>query len=467
MIDMRNPLRPLLWLCLFIVVGAPVHAQEQISHGRFENVTLYRPQGEARQFVLLLSGDDGWVRGVDRMAQLLAVEGAMVAGISTPRLLSNLEADGGSCVFPDGDLENLSHYLQGYAGLSTYHIPILVGYSSGATLAYAMIAQAPKGTFAGAISLGFCADLELQKPLCQGEGVHFSPRPDGEGIDLVPAKKLLAPWIALHGASDRVCDTGTARRFAAQIPDARFILLPGMGHDYTSAPRWQSQFVDAYRKIAAHDTASMPSPPASLADLPLVEVPAHKNAPWFAIMLSGDGGWAGLDKNVAAALAAKGVPVVGLDSLRYFWKARTPQGVAMDVDRVLRYYVAHWKKPQALLVGYSQGADVLPFAVNRLPATSRSLVAQTILLGLGERASFEFHLGNWLGAERDALPIRPEAAKLTAAATLCLYGTDDEDSLCPKLPTTSVTAQSLPGGHHFDGAYDKLAELILHRVSAP
>jgi type IV secretory pathway VirJ component len=464
---MKNPLRRLLWLCLFMAIGAPAHAQEQLSHGRFSDVTLYRPHGEARQFVLLLSGDDGWTRGVEGMARLLAAEGAMVAGISTPRLFSNLEADGGSCVFPDGDLENLSHYLQGYARLSTYHTPILVGYSSGATLAYAMIAQAPQGTFAGAISLGFCTDLELQKPLCRGEGVHFSRRADGEGVDLTPTKQLLAPWIALHGASDRVCDTGTAQRFAAQIPEARFVLLQGVGHDYASAPAWQSQFVDAYRKIASHNTANTPAPPASLADLPLVEVPAHKNAPWFAIMLSGDGGWAGLDKGVAAALAEKGVPVVGLDSLRYFWKPRTPQSVSLDLDRVLRHYAAVWKKPQALLVGYSQGADVLPFAVNRLPATSRSLVAQTILLGLGEDASFEFHLGNWLGAQRDALPIRPEAAKLTAAATLCLYGTDDDDSLCPKLPATSVTAQSLPGGHHFDGAYDKLAELILQRVNAP
>ncbi len=464
---MKASLRWLLTLCLFVMIGAPVHAQEQISHGRFKNVTLYRPQGEARQFVMLLSGDDGWMRGVDRMAQLLTAEGAMVAGISTPRLFSNLEADDGSCVFPDGDLENLSHYIQGYARLSTYHTPILVGYSSGATLAYAMIAQAPKGTFAGAISLGFCTDLELEKPLCRGEGVHFSRRPDGESVDLMPAKRLLAPWIALHGASDRVCDTGAAQRFAAQIPDAQFVLLPGMGHDYTSAPRWQAQFVDAYGKIATSNTINMPPPPASLADLPLVEVPARKNAPWFAVMLSGDGGWAGLDKNVAAALADKGVPVVGLDSLRYFWKARTPQGVAMDVDRVLRYYAAHWKKPQALLIGYSQGADVLPFAVNRLPAASRSLVAHTVLLGLGENASFEFHLGNWLGAEGDALPIRPEAAKLTAAATLCLYGTDDADSLCPKLPAASVTAQGLSGGHHFDGAYDELAELILHRVTPP
>ena len=75
---------------------------------------------------------------------------------------------------------------------------------------------------------------------------------------------------------------------------------------------------------------------------------------------------------MAAALSAKGIPVVGLDSLRYFWTARTPEGLAADTDRMIRYYLAHFGKKRVLLIGYSQGADVLPFAVNRLPAATRA-----------------------------------------------------------------------------------------------
>jgi type IV secretory pathway VirJ component len=89
----------------------------------------------------------------------------------------------------------------------------------------------------------------------------------------------------------------------------------------------------------------------------------------IAVMLSGDGGWAGLDKEVAAALSANGIRVVGLDSLRYFWTARTPEGLAADLGRIIDYYVSQLGKQRVLLVGYSQGADVLPFAVNRLPNT--------------------------------------------------------------------------------------------------
>ena len=42
-----------------------------------------------------------------------------------------------------------------------------------------------------------------------------------------------------------------------------------------------------------------------------------------------------------------------------------------------------------------------------------------------------------------------------------LYGKDESDSLCPQVQRGKIKAQALPGGHHFDGAYDKLAQLIL------
>jgi type IV secretory pathway VirJ component len=450
------------------LLGLPVAAQEKLSHGRFEDVAIYRPAGEVRQFVLFLSGDGGWSPEVSDIARRLVERGAMVAGIDTPRLFAALEADGGRCVFPDGDLENLSHYVQGYARLPTYHTPLLVGYSSGASMAYAMIAQAPSGTFMGALSLGFCADLDLAKPLCRGEGVHFTKRKDGKGVDLLPSKNLPVDWVAFHGARDQACPTAAARGFTAQIPRAQFVEVPGIAHAYPVTGAWLPRFVAAYDGLANRAAAALPPPPASLADLPLVEVRAGQPGATFAVLLSGDGGWAGLDKNVAAALAAKGVDVVGVDSLRYFWSRRTPQGLADDLDRIVRYYAAQWKKSAALLVGYSQGADVLPFAINRLPQTARGLVRYSVLMGLSQEASFEFHVGNWLGNDDDdALPIKPEGSKLDPRRTLCIYGADEDDSLCPQLAPASVEALKMPGGHHFDGAYDELAATIIEHAGVP
>ena len=65
-------------------------AQETLSHGRFTDVTLYRPHGAVNSFVLFLSGDGGWNQGVVGMAEALADEGALVAGISVPQLVVEL-----------------------------------------------------------------------------------------------------------------------------------------------------------------------------------------------------------------------------------------------------------------------------------------------------------------------------------------------------------------------------------------
>ena len=94
-----------------------------------------------------------------------------------------------------------------------------------------------------------------------------------------------------------------------------------MAHSYSRDADWAPQFLEAYDRLAAKADAALPPPPASLADLPLVEVRAATAGPTFAVLLSGDGGWAGLDKKVAAALAEKGIDVVGVDSLALFLDA--------------------------------------------------------------------------------------------------------------------------------------------------
>ena len=69
----------------------------------------------------------------------------------------------------------------------------------------------------------------------------------------------------------------------------------------------------------------------SLADLPVTEVNATTaEGQVLAVMISGDGGWATLDQALSAELASRGIPVAGLNSLKYFWHARTPEQTALE-----------------------------------------------------------------------------------------------------------------------------------------
>ena len=141
-------------LCLALAAGACItaaDAAETLAHGRFTKIAVYRPAAEPKQFVLFLSGENGATPNLAEAALALTHEGAMVALVNTPELLASLEADAARCTSPDGDLENLSRYVQAYYRLPSYMTPILIGYSSGATFAYAMISQAPADLFAGAV----------------------------------------------------------------------------------------------------------------------------------------------------------------------------------------------------------------------------------------------------------------------------------------------------------------------------
>ena len=225
---------------------------------------------------------------------------------------------------------------------------------------------------------------------------------------------------------------------------------------------WVPQFLEAFHGIADAPDAARSALPAGVSDLPLVELPATGAArDVLAIMLSGDGGWAGLDKEVARELNARGVPVVGWDSLRYFWDARTPSGSAHDLDRVIRHYTQSWHKSHVLLIGYSQGADTMPFMVNRLPQESRRLVGATALIALSNEAFFEFHISHWLGTPTGGLPTEPEMANARLGSVACIYGKDEGDSPCRRFRGGAVRAVPLPGGHHFDGDYAGVAQAIL------
>jgi len=457
--------------------GAPMH----LSHGRFKNLQIYRPAGTPASFVLFVSGDEGWNATADRAARQLAQQGAMIAGIDWPEFRATLEADHDQCEFPDGDLENLSHFVQAYFHSPNYRSPILVGISTGATFAYAMLAQAPHNTFAAAVTLGFCPRLDLEKPLCKGSGLESVRSAGQRGVDLLPIKSLGNPWLNLQGDADRTCPARTAQQFISEVKGAASVTLPTVGHDFASPAAWMPQFTAGYAKLAAQNPTQMAPPPAGLSDLPIVEIPAHPAAPGssagavpgaaaipgaappdvFAIIMSGDGGWAGLDQDVAAALSARGIPVVGLDSLRYYWTARTPEGLAADTDRIIRYYLAHFAKQRVLLIGYSQGADVLPFAVNRLPDATRTRIALAAVMGMSEHALFEFHVSGWISDDNSGPATLPEITRISGVPVLCIYGEDESDSLCPKLDPKRFSIVKLKGGHHFDGDYAGLARQIL------
>ncbi|QXI37317.1 virulence factor family protein [Pseudomonas xantholysinigenes] len=198
--------------------------------------------------------------------------------------------------------------------------------------------------------------------------------------------------------------------------------------------------------------------------IPVVEVPAGQTTDTVTLFLSGDGGWRDLDRDVAGEMAKLGFPVVGIDTLRYYWQHKTPEQSAADLSELMQHYRQKWGTKRFVLTGYSFGADVLPAIYNRLSAEDQKRIDAVILLAFARSGSFEIEVEGWLGKEGQEAPTGPEMAKLPASKVVCIYGVEETDESGCTDKTAVGERMKLPGGHHFDENYPALAKRLIDEI---
>jgi type IV secretory pathway VirJ component len=403
----------------------------------------FRPKG----YVYLLSGEHGWSTADEESARDLARSNHIVLGIDTPAFMTLQNQIGSGCTYMPGLLEDYSRKWQRVANISRYLSPALLGSSAGASLVYQAQVQAPPTAFSAAIAVNPEAVIGLQRPFC--DHPPAAPNSAGQPVPTDPPGRNIPLRVVLDSTA-----SAAQRQFVASILKA---VAPAQGADLP-LHRIYSQTLSDLEVEAAR---------SGVADLPLAEVPSPAGCNHgFAILYSGDGGWRDLDRGLADILASKGMSVVGVDVLRYYWKEKLPAEAARDLERIMRHYQASWQCQQVVLIGFSFGADVLPFLVTRLPADLKTHVQLITLLSPERTTAFEVEVNGWLGGKpKTGVPIGPEMKKISGIPVQCFYGQDEgADSLCTDSTAGALTVVAQSGGHHFDNNYDHLADEILAAV---
>ncbi|HRI60429.1 MAG TPA: AcvB/VirJ family lysyl-phosphatidylglycerol hydrolase, partial [Saprospiraceae bacterium] len=178
--------------------------------------------------------------------------------------------------------------------------------------------------------------------------------------------------------------------------------------------------------------------------------------------ISGDGGWTGFDQQICDQLAAKHLPVVGLNSQSYFWKKKTPEQTVADLAPVIRQYLAAWGKSKLMLVGYSFGANVVPFIQNRLPDDLRGKVQSVVLLSPETKGDFEIHVAGMLGKGGGPYNVVAEVRSLQQTAVLCVCGDEEDNDVQTALQGAAhVRFEKIPGSHHYNNDAAKVAAMII------
>jgi type IV secretory pathway VirJ component len=187
--------------------------------------------------------------------------------------------------------------------------------------------------------------------------------------------------------------------------------------------------------------------------LPIIVTKAGKindTAP-IVFFISGDGGWYKFEQSISDELASYGIPTIGLDTKIYFHNHRTPEETTTDVYSCLSYYGREMQKQNIVFIGYSLGAELLPFIISRLPAEMKDRVKMYVLLSPASTTDFEVHLSDRLGIanSHDTFKVIEEIKKIPSVPAVCIFGSDENSKVPSMLSGTKVKVVIIPGDHHY------------------
>ena len=286
------------------------------------------------------------------------------------------------------DVTAISGQLQRERSAGAYFTPIVAGSGDGGRIAEQVLSGAPSNTIDGAISIDPAAapDPRLQPCPLDPKIVHDPGLPGfwsiGTTASLPASLDALAKALRQAGARVEI------QRFGADTAVSAMLLALSQPH------------------LGSHAEDE-----TDVTNLPLIELPAPRaryNAGYRGLRRR----WLARSRPDHSARSAE----CGRRSRRHrqsalFLAKKSPEQTAHDIDRVIRSYTARWHASSVALIGYSFGADVLPFVYNRLPMRVRERVALISLLGFASAADFEIKVTGWLG-----LP--PSAAALPSLRRL-------------------------------------------------
>ncbi len=198
--------------------------------------------------------------------------------------------------------------------------------------------------------------------------------------------------------------------------------------------------------------------------MPLIESASDTGPGYYVLFLTGNGGWRDLAQAVTGYLNEKNVSVLAVNTKKYLWKKKEPEQIALDLEALIDKYDIKWGKSKVVLLGYSMGAEVLPFAVNCMKDSYLHLLDDMILIGPWQKATFKVNLLDYVTELNRGTDIYTELQKMKIGAGYIICD-DNQMSICHKDLDGVMDHDFLGGGHHFGKDYNALSKLIGRRLN--
>jgi type IV secretory pathway VirJ component len=204
---------------------------------------------------------------------------------------------------------------------------------------------------------------------------------------------------------------------------------------------------------------------ASPADMPLQEWKATNSLKPFVFYISGDGGFNNFSTGLCGAFNKSGYDVASLSARSYFWNKKTPEETATDICNFLTGKFKARTNQQLVLVGYSFGADVMPFIINHLSDDIKKKLTTTVMLSPSTSTDFEIHIFDLLGGNKKRnMDVVAEINKLQVPKLVTIFGSDEDDFPVGNIHLKNHTNLVLAGGHHYDKNTEQAGAAIIKQL---
>jgi type IV secretory pathway VirJ component len=199
-------------------------------------------------------------------------------------------------------------------------------------------------------------------------------------------------------------------------------------------------------------------------NLPIIESKSNENDDYYVIFLTGNGGWTKIVQSVTHYLNSKNVSVLAINIKKYLWSEKNPGQIACDLETLIERYSIKWGQKKVVFMGYSMGAEVLPFAINCMEDKYMDELNDVILIAPWQKATFKVRLRDYFFEVNKGTDIYAELLKMRTKKAYIIC--DDSDiSICHKELEGVIDHDLLVGGHHFKHDYITLSKLIGKRLN--
>ena len=167
------------------------------------------------------------------------------------------------------------------------------------------------------------------------------------------------------------------------------------------------------------------------------------------IFFTGDSGRSSFDKKLTDSLCASNMPLMCIDSYKYFRKRKTPQ---QTLDSILPYIDLNLKKynrQKCILTGYSFGSEVVPFFYNLMSVEWKNKVELIVLLSPSDNSDFKIHFLDQIGlyVRRWPYDVLNEIMKIDDKKIIVFWGVDEKKFEKKQFTKYNITVHHLKGGH--------------------